>query len=427
VRRLTQPVHLRVTSVQRSSRSIDGVAAAKGFRDAGHSPSLVAALVHFDVSFMCWVLLGALGAYVAEDLGLSPAMKGLVVAVPPLGGAAFRLLLGPLSDRVGIKRLGQLTLGLTTVPLLWGAFGGNSTIEVLAIGLLLGVAGASFAVALPLVSRWYPPEHQGLALGIAGAGNSGTVIAALAAPRIAEHIGWHGTFAVALGPVVVAWFVFTALAKEPPKPNATGGGNLLRLLRDDDPRWLCAFYLVTFGGFVGLAGYLPIFFVDRFELTKVSAGGYAALCAVAGSLLRPVGGALSDRYGGTKVLVGVLAVVAGAAAVLASLPGLALTVLVLATTLGLLGMGNGAVFQLVGVRVPERVGAMTGLVGAAGGIGGFLLPFGFGSLASSTGTFAAGFAAFATAAGVMAVAVAFRDRAWSALAATGSPAMEVAR
>ncbi len=387
---------------------------AKGFRSAGHPPSLAAALIHFDVSFLCWVLLGALGAYVATDLGLSPTQKGLMVAVPPLGGAAFRLLLGPLSDRVGIKRLGLLTLGLTLVPLAWGALGGRSYAEVLGIGALLGVAGASFAVALPLVSRWYPPEHQGLALGIAGAGNSGTVIAALAAPRIAEHVGWHGTFAVAMAPVALAWCAFALLAEEPPRAAGSGGsGWILGLLREEDPRWLCGFYLVTFGGFVGLAGYLPIFFVDRFGLTKVAAGGYAALCAVAGSLLRPVGGMLADRVGGSRVLTAVLLAAAVLAGVLGTLPPLGLTVGALFTTLGLLGMGNGAVFQLVGRRMPSRVGAMTGLVGAAGGVGGFLLPFGFGALAATTGSFAAGFVAFALAAALGAAACVGRDRAWS--------------
>ncbi|MGH9283016.1 MAG: MFS transporter, partial [Acidimicrobiales bacterium] len=165
--------------------------AAKSFFRVGHTPSLAAAFVHFDVSFMCWVLLGALGAYVASDLGLSAAQKGLMVAVPPLGGSAFRLLLGTLADRVGVRRTGLVTMGLTLVPLAWGWLAGGTYAQVLGIGLLLGVAGASFAVALPLASRWYPPEHQGLALGIAGAGNSGTLIAALAAPRLAEHVGWH--------------------------------------------------------------------------------------------------------------------------------------------------------------------------------------------------------------------------------------------
>jgi len=387
------------------------MAAARGFRQAGHAPSLAAALIHFDVSFMCWVLLGALGAYVADDLGLSPAQKGLVVAVPPLGGAAFRLLIGPLADRVGIKRLGQVTLALTAVPLTWAAAGGTTLPEVLGIGLLLGVAGASFAVALPLVSRWYPPEHQGLALGIAGAGNSGTVVAALAAPRIAEHLGWHGTFAVAIVPVAVAWVAFSLLAKEPPA-RGVPSGNILGLLRDEDPRWLCGFYLVTFGGFVGLAGYLPVFFVDRFDLAKVSAGGYAALCAVAGSLLRPLGGALADRLGGTRVLVVVLGAVAALAGALAGLPPLGPTVVLLAVVLGVLGMGNGAVFQLVGQRVPERVGATTGLVGAAGGVGGFLLPFGLGSLVQLTGGFAVGFVIFAGAAGLSCALVRRRQRVW---------------
>ncbi len=388
--------------------------AAKGFRRSGHTPSLAAALIHFDVSFMCWVLVGALGAYIASDLGLSSTQKGLIVAVPPLGGAAFRLLLGPLSDRMGIKRLGLTTLALTLVPLLWGATFATSFMQILGVGLLLGIAGASFAVALPLASRWYPPEHQGLALGIAGAGNSGTVIAALAAPRIAERVGWHGAFALAMIPVALAWVAFALLAKEPPRaatPKPAGGS--LSLLSETDPRWLCTFYLVTFGTFVGLSGYLPIFFVDRFGVTKVAAGGFAALCAVAGSLLRPLGGVLSDRLGGTRVLSTILTMAAGVAALLATLPGLGVTVALLFVLLGVLGMGNGAVFQLVGRRVPERVGAMTGLVGAAGGLGGFLLPFGFGWLVANTGTFAAGFAVLANLVGLTALAVAGRDRAWT--------------
>jgi NNP family nitrate/nitrite transporter-like MFS transporter len=337
--------------------------------------------------------------------------------VPPLGGAGFRLLLGPLSDRVGIKRLGLITLGLTLVPLAWGATLATSYLHVLGVGLLLGVAGASFAVALPLASRWYPPEHQGLALGIAGAGNSGTVIAALAAPRLAEQVGWHGTFALAMIPVTLAWIAFAVLAKEPPRPAAgSPPGGPVALLREQDPRWLCGFYMVTFGGFVGLSGYLPILFVDHFGLTKVAAGGYAALCAVAGSLLRPVGGALADRLGGTRVLVAVLVAAGCLVAMLATLPSLALTVALLFGVLGLLGMGNGAVFQLVGRRVPDRVGAMTGLVGAAGGVGGFVLPFGFGALAASTGSFTTGFAVLAAAIGAAAVAVATRDEAWSTTA-----------
>ncbi len=389
---------------------------AKGFRRAGHAPSLVAALVHFDISFMVWVLLGALGAYVASDLGLSSFQKGLMVAVPPLGGAVFRLVIGTLADRVGIKRTGLATLALTVVPLAWGATAGGTYAQVLGIGLLLGIAGASFAVALPLAGYWYPPEHRGLALGIAGAGNSGTLIAALSAPRIAEHVGWHATFGLAILPVVAAWVAFAVLAREPPRPEGSRDATALaslQLLGQADARWLCLLYLVTFGGFVGLSAYLPIFLVDQFGLAKVSAGGYAALCAAAGSFLRPAGGVLADRLGGTRVLVGVLAGVAALALGLAAEPGFALSIVLLFSLLGALGMGNGAVFGVVPQRFPRRIGTITGLVGAAGGVGGFLLPFGLGSFQSLTGTFAAGFVALAVVAAAACAVAVSRDRAWA--------------
>jgi MFS transporter, NNP family, nitrate/nitrite transporter len=310
-------------------------------------------------------------------------------------------------------------LALTLVPLTWGWLAGGSYGQVLGIGLLLGVAGASFAVALPLASRWYPPEHQGLALGIAGAGNSGTIIAALAAPRLAEHVGWHGVFGLATIPVALAWLLFAFLAKEPPRPTVRSG-SIFGLLRDGDARWLCVVYMVTFGGYVGLSGYLPIFFVDRFDVTKVTGAGFAALCAVAGSLLRPVGGVLADRIGGARVLIGVLIGVASLTLGLASLPALTATVALMFCVMGCLGVGNGAVFGLVGLRFPERIGAMTGLVGAAGGLGGFVLPFGLGALRQSTDTFAFGFTAVAAAATVTALAVVRRYRVW-----IGGPVLEV--
>ena len=389
-----------------------GSLSAKGFSRAGHTPSLVASLLHFDVSFMVWVLLGALGAYVGADLDLTSAQKGLMVAVPPLGGCLFRLVIGSVVERIGIKRTGLASMALTIVPLLWGWLGGGTYAQVLGIGMLLGVAGASFAVALPLASRWYPPEFQGLALGIAGAGNSGTIIAILLAPRIAQHVGWHGVFGLAMIPVALTWLAFALLAKEPPPRTAGRPSGCLAMLQEPDARWLCLFYLVTFGGFVGLSGYLSIFFVDQFGMTKLSASGYAALCAGAGSLLRPLGGAFADRLGGTRVLTGALMAVAVLAAGLAALPGLALTVTLLVITMGTLGMGNGAVFQVVPQRFPSAVGPMTGLVGAAGGLGGFLLPFALGSLQGSTGTFASGFLVFSAAAVVASLAVGRRQRVW---------------
>jgi NNP family nitrate/nitrite transporter-like MFS transporter len=403
--------------------------ALRELRRTGHAPSLLAALAYFDISFMCWVLLGALGPIIAGDLGLTPAQKGLMVAVPALGGSVFRLLLGSVADRFGLRRTGLVALAATAVPLTWAAVAGGSYGQVLGIGVLLGVAGGSFAVALPLASRWYPPERQGLVLGIAGAGNSGTIVAALAAPRIAEQIGWHATFAVALVPVACCWLLFAALAKEPPVPAAAAGASgrsALGMLGVADARWLCLFYLVTFGGFVGLTGYLPIFYADRFGVSPVAAATYAAVCAAAGSLLRPVGGALADRFGGTTVLTIGLTVTAAMALGLALLPGLGATVVLLFVLVGTFGIGNGAVFQLVGRRFPADVAPVTGLVGAAGGVGGFLLALGLGSLAGATGTFATGFVVLAIAAATTVAAVRLRSRAWQRFLPTGL-SVEVAR
>jgi len=384
----------------------------RDLRRTGNAPTLLAALAYFDVSFMVWVLLGALGPVIAADLALSPAQKGLMVAVPALAGSGFRLLLGSIVDRVGLRRAGLVGMALTLVPLAWGALAATTYAQVLGIGVLLGIAGGSFAVALPIASRWYPPEQQGLVLGIAGAGNSGTIVAALVAPRIAEVVGWHATFAIAMLPVAATWALFAWLAKEPPAVAVPRSA--LSMLREVDARWLCVFYLVTFGGFVGFTGYLPIFYVDRFGVVAVTGAAYAALCASAGSLLRPVGGALADRLGGTTVLLGGLVVVGVLAATLATLPGLAATVVLMFFLVGAFGIGNGAVFQLVGVRFPREVAPMTGLVGAAGGLGGFLLALGLGSLADATGTFAAGFACLAAAAALAALAAATRDRVWRA-------------
>ena len=363
-------------------------------RGEGHAPSLIAALVHFEVSFMVWVLLGVLGAFVASDLGLNSAQKGLMVAIPPLGGAICRILLGALADRCGLKKVGLVSLALVLVPAAWGAVGGGTYPQVLGIGMLLGVAGASFAVSLPLASRWYPPERQGLALGIAGAGNSGTIVTALVAPRLAESLGWHAVFGLDAVPVTAAWVAFALLAKEPPRP-ARPMGNPLRLLAEPDARALSAIYAVSFGGFVGLAGYLPMYFVDRFELSKVTAASLAAVAAGAGSLLRPVGGWLADRHGGRSVVRAVLLAVAALLGTVALGRGLGPTAVALVATLGALGTANGAVFQMVPQSFADRMGAATGLVGAAGGLGGFLLPFGLGAFHSVTGSFAAGFLTFA--------------------------------
>jgi NNP family nitrate/nitrite transporter-like MFS transporter len=189
----------------------------KHFLAAGHMPTLVSAFLYFDVSFMVWVMIGALANSIAADFELGDAQKGFMVAVPILGGAMLRIPLGVLADRFGGRRTAILSMGLTVIPLVLCWQWSDSFPQLLLAGLLLGIAGASFAVALPLAGRWYPPEHQGLAMGIAGAGNSGTALAALFAPRLAEYIGWQAVFGAALVPLLAVLVFFCAMAKDSPR------------------------------------------------------------------------------------------------------------------------------------------------------------------------------------------------------------------
>ena len=364
---------------------------AGGFLQAGHLPTLVAALLYFDVSFMIWVLLGPLAPFLREDLGLSATQQGLLTAIPLLGGALFRPLLGFMGDRLGGRRTGLLGLVLTLAPLIIGWRLADSAAGFYAVGLLLGIAGASFAVALPLASRWYPPEYQGLAMGIAGAGNSGTLLATLFAPRLAERFGWEATFGVAILPVAVVLVVFALLARDSPRRVAPASvDDYAAVVRERDTLSLSFLYALTFGGFVGFASFLTAFFHEQYGLSRVAAGDFTTLVVVAGSLLRPVGGWLSDRLGGYRVLVLLLGGFAGCVGVVATLPPLFLAVALLFAGMGLLGMGNGAVFQLVPQRFPDRMGIVTGVVGAAGGLGGFFLPSMLGVVRDLTGSYGAG-------------------------------------
>ena len=362
------------------------------FRRAGHAPTLLSAFLYFDVSFMVWVLLGVLGVYVSKDFGLSPAQKGLMAALPILGGSLARLPMGLLVDRIGPKRTGILGQLILLAPLLWAWQGGTDFSQVLGLGFMLGIAGGSFAVALPLASRWYPPEHQGLAMGIAGAGNSGTVLAALFAPRLAEAFGWHAVFGLALIPVSIVMLCFVLFARESPnQPAPKPLAAYFAILRERDTLWFSLIYCFTFGGFVGLASFLVMFFHDQYEVSKVAAGTLAALCVCSGSFMRPVGGFLADRFGGVQMLTVLLGVSSLCLAGIAILPPLGVVTPLIIVAMGTLGLGNGSVFQLVPQRFRKEIGVATGLIGAAGGLGGFVLPSVLGYLKGVTGTYATGF------------------------------------
>jgi NNP family nitrate/nitrite transporter-like MFS transporter len=347
---------------------------------------------------MVWVILGPLGPFIGEAYKLSATQKGLLTAVPLLGGSFFRPVLGWMTERFGGRTTGLIGLAVTALPLLLGWQVANSFPAFLAMGLLLGVSGASFAAALPLASGWYPPEYQGLAMGIAGAGNSGTLLATLFAPRLAQMLGWRSVFGIALIPVALVWVLFFLLAKDAPVPRRIRGwADYAALLKIPDTGWFCFLYSLTFGGFVGLASYLSVFFHDQYHLTKVQSGDFTTVVVLFGSFLRPVGGVLADRLGGYKMLQTLLTGAALLMAAVATLPSPSLALALLAVGMGLLGMGNGSVFQLVPQRFAERVGIMTGIVGAAGGLGGFLLPSVLGLVKDRTGSFGVGFAILALA------------------------------
>lgn len=370
---------------------------------SGHWPSLAGAWLHFEVSFMTWLLIGSLGVSISEEFGLSPTQKGLLVACPLLSGALLRIFVGLSSDRFGAKATGLYLLAGEMGALMWGWLGGGSFAQLLGVGLLLGVAGASFAVALPIASRAYPPAYQGLAMGIAASANSGTVLAMFLAPRVADAVGWHGVFGVTSGPVLMTAFVFAIMVRDDAQGGLRQPVNIWTQwwqdLRDGLTRpsmqWLCLLYAITFGGFVGVCSFLPIFLHDQYGFDRLTAGSLTAVGGLLGSFIRPLGGYVADRLGGIRVLPVVFAAIAAAVGGVGWLPEPSTSVLLLLTGLAAMGFGNGVVFQVVSDRFPKQMGLASGVIGAAGGIGGFFLPVGLGGLKDVTGTYATGLWCFA--------------------------------
>ena len=384
------------------------------FKNAGHWPTLLGAFLYFDIGFMAWTALGPLVVYIAKDMALSVDEKFTLIAIPVLSGALLRLPLGFLADRIGSKKTGVMAqiVVMAGTALVW-AFGLESKLAVEAFGVLLGVGGASFAVALPQASRWYPPQYQGVVMGIAGAGNMGVVLDTLFAPSIAASWGWRAVFGVLLIPMAAILAFYVLAVKDSPLPRKRLSlPDYGKLINDPDSRWFMFFYFITFGGFVGLANALPLYFSLQYHVSGVAAGMLAALVVAFGSGFRPVGGMLADRIGGIRALSILFGVVFAAYGLIALLPegpqapsleGWSLAQMPAVTWLPLilfcggglaLGMGNGSVFQLIPQRFRNEIGAMTGLVGAAGGLGGFFLARTLGLAKSLTGSFAPGFLFF---------------------------------
>ena len=366
------------------------------FLKSGHAPTLFAAFLYFDFCFAVWVLNGAMAPFISETYSLSPAQKGFMISVPILAGALMRFPLGILSQYIGRKNAALVEMGLIIAALTGGYFFISKYDHVIAMGVLLGIAGASFGVALSLGSGWFPPKYKGLAMGIAGAGNSGTVLAVLFAPPLATAYGWQTVYGIAALCMLLPMAVMVVIAKEPPDIEHQSFRQHIACLFEKDGWAFSLIYVVTFGGFIGLASFLPTYFYDQFKVTKIQAGQLTMLAALMGSAVRVVGGYISDRIGGINTLSGVLGVVA----VTLVLCGLASGSLVMTTLLFMLcfaalGAGNGALFQLVPLRWPMTTAVAGSMIGEIGALGGGFIPNAMGLSKQYLGTYLWGFVAFA--------------------------------
>jgi NNP family nitrate/nitrite transporter-like MFS transporter len=279
--------------------------------------------------------------------------------------------------------------------LAFGYFFVDSYDTVLMMGVLLGIAGASFGVALSLGSGWYPAKYKGLAMGIAGAGNSGTVLAVLFAPPLAMKFGWQTVYGLAAATMLLPMAVMVACAKEPPDREKQSAREHLACLFEKDGWIFSLLYIITFGGFIGLSNFLPTYFYDQFKVTKIEAGQLTMLATLMGSATRVLGGWLSDRFGGVSTLSGVLLLVAGSL----MLCGLSDTSVALTTALFMLcfsalGAGNGALFQLVPLRWPLATAVAGSMIGEIGALGGGFIPNAMGQSRQHTGSYLWGFVAF---------------------------------
>jgi NNP family nitrate/nitrite transporter-like MFS transporter len=385
----------------------------KAFLKSGHPPTLFAAFLYFDFSFAVWVLNGAMGPFITEQFHLTQSQVGLLVSVPTLAGAFMRFPLGVLSQYIGRKRAAIVEMTAIIIALLYGFFFVKSYNDVLAMGVLLGIAGASFGVALSLGSGWFPPKYKGLAMGIAGAGNSGTAVAALLAPRLATHFGWQQVYGFAAVMMLLPLLVMVLFAKEPPDIEHQSLSQHLSCLWEKDG-WAFNFvYIITFGGFLGLATFLPSFYVKQFHVTKIQAGSLTVLATLTGSATRVLGGWFADRIGGiTTLSVIFLIAIAGLFGLMAA-PSILVTTLLFMLCFAALGAGNGATFQLVPLRWPITTAVAGGMIGEIGALGGGILPNLLGQSKQHTGSYRMGFIVYAALACAILIMLRYVSKEWT--------------
>src|SRR5215471_17424857 len=349
--------------------------------------------VSFTLCFAAWGLISAFAPQFRKLFALTPTQTAALVAAPVLLGALARIPMGMLTDRLGGRLVFPVLMAVSAVPALLVP-GAGSFASLIVIGFFLGLAGSSFAVGVGYVSRWTPPEEQGSALGVYGLGNIGQSAAVFLGPVIAASVGMTTVYRGVAALLVIWAIVFGLLARNAPTPRGaqrTGLGTIVEVLARERLSWLLsAFYFLTFGGFVAFSIYLPTLLKDEFRLTPADAGFRTAGFVVLATLMWTLGGWLSDRIGGARVLAAVFLGVTAFALLLGWPSMIPFTVGALGCA-ALLGLGNGAVFKLVPEYFPARTGTVTGLVGAMGGLGGFFPPLLLGFFRQNFGAIWPGF------------------------------------
>src|SRR3990167_9225302 len=366
------------------------------FLKSGHAPTLWSSFLYFGFSCAVWVINGAMAPFIRVAFQLTPTQMGMMLSIPIFAGALMRFPLGILAQYIGRKNATLVEMAGIFVAMGYGYLFVHSYNDLLAMGILLGVAGASFGVALSLGSGSFPPRYKGLAMGIVGAGNVGTAVAALLAPMLAQKFGWQAVYGFAAVSVAIPALVMAVYAKEPPDlaPHASFREHIACLFEKDG--WAFSLiYAVTFGGFIGLTTFMPSYFYDQFGVSKVQAGQLTMLAAFMGAALRVFGGWISDRWGGINTLTVVLLTVA-VTLVLCGLSGgsLVATTLLVMLCFAALGAGNGALFQLVPLRWPLATAVAGSMIGEIGALGGGLVPNAMGLSKQYGGSYFWGFALF---------------------------------
>jgi NNP family nitrate/nitrite transporter-like MFS transporter len=356
----------------------------------GNTLQLTLATGAFAICFAVFGSVSAMMPILKKSLGLDPVQVSVALAIPVLLGSLGRIPLGMLTDRYGGRLIFSIVMACSIVPAFLMGFVSEYW-QLLVCGFFIGIALASFSVGVGFVSGWYPPERQGYALGVYGAGNIGQSLAAFGSPLLAAALGFKWGFWT-FGALLLVWLALFWLKAENAARRlpAKSLGETVKPLKEAKSWRLSLYYFLTFGGFVAMAIYLPIFLTEIFKLTPGDAGFRTAGFVLLATAMRPVGGILADRLGGRKILLWVFPVTAVMAIFLACPTMLMFTIGALGMAAAI-GLGNGAVFKLVPEYFPQSIGAVTGLVGAAGGLGGFFPPLALGAVRQATGSFTLGF------------------------------------